>query len=139
MPLDNLHEQLEGLNANHAPSPHPPPAFLRRVARRRWARRATTGGLAVIVIGTCVALAIVYATPAPNRTPIVLTPPPAPSRSPVTAAFDDTSLVMLNRAGLSARVLQDPRPSVPGVLRVVERTAEPPLRAFDVARVLRGL
>lgn len=88
-------------------------------------------------VGACFALVMVLSQPSPIPAP---NPQPGPLVviSPEPTKFGETSLVVLSRAGLSARALQDtPGPRVTASFPPV--VAEPPLRAFDVARVLRGL
>ncbi len=135
MPHDNLTEQLNRLAS--ADAGEIPSAFKSRVTRRRWARRATGAGAAAVAIAACFAVVMVMNRPSPNPTPL-----PQPDlvmiESPATTKFADTSLAVLSRAGLSARVFQDaPRPHA--AVSAAPAVTEPPLRAFDVARVLRGL
>lgn len=135
MPHDNLNDQLNRLVS--ADAGEMPLAFASRVTRRRWARRATGAGAAVVAIAACFSVVMVLNRPTPSPTPnpqpdLVMIESPAPTK------FGDTSLAVLSRAGLSARAFQDtprPRAAVTSVPVVVE----PPLRAFEVARVLRGL
>ena len=131
MPLDNLSGLLDGLATTDASAM--PPAFARRVARRRWMRRATRGGAAAVALIACVTAVVLLSqpTPAPVPDPVPIAEAPAPK------AFGETSLAVLSRAGLSSPALQD----VPhrGGEASAPTLAEPPLRAFEVARVLRGL
>ena len=132
MPLDNLSGLLDGLVTTDASAM--PPAFARRVTRRRWMRRATRGGAAAVALIACVTAVVLLSQPTPA--PI---PDPAPiAEAPTPKSFGDTSLAVLSRAGLSSPALQD-APSGRSVETFAPARTEPPLRAFEVARVLRGL
>jgi hypothetical protein len=134
MPLDNLSGLLDGLVTTDASAM--PPAFARRVTRRRWMRRAILGGAPVVAIVACLTAVVMLHRPEPAPDPV---PHPTPiAQAPAPKVFGDNSFATLSRAGLSAPALQDiPAPRTGQTFAPVR--AEPPLRAFDVARVLRGL